>query len=489
MTRWIQEYNQGQFKVTWSNLIDAVSQLEVDDQTVTTTVEELARLKKVVKFVDGIIENADLELTPKSVWTNCNGQAEACASQVRSYIVNRNPAHLVQANEHADNLLTYVRPYMVVPERALDAYGAAVKAFSEEVTDYVDSFRSKAAETLLAVSLASDEAEVKKREVEAVESRLKRFDEKIFQGVDGEVSVVEQIAQMVSSLEAEHKAVGELYKSLLDGPESTSERIKGYDAQISQVCEKTISLLSDVSSKRDELDLFYEKIFGRLIDDSEQREGGLRKELDDRFGQLEKYEGEQKQRHQTLFESIESLLPGATSAGLATAYNKLKDRFNTPIIGYTSAFYASLVVLLLSGLVMVSDSFTLWPFHIEFVKAGDWTEMLRTLLTRAPVMVPVIWFAIFSATRRSQYERLQQEYAHKESIASSYESYKKQLQELKVDSDALQRELIANAISAISYNASKTLDGKHEEKLPVTQILEKLNVDEVKKLVDLVRGR
>jgi hypothetical protein len=96
--------------------------------------------------------------------------------------------------------------------------------------------------------------------------------------------------------------------------------------------------------------------------------------------------------------------------------------------------------------------------------------------------------ALFSSTRRSQYERLQQEYAHKEALATSYESYKKQLQDLKGDSDALQRELISKAIEAVAYNASITLDGKHQEKLPSQQLIEKLNFEELRKIVELMRS-
>jgi hypothetical protein len=182
-------------------------------------------------------------------------------------------------------------------------------------------------------------------------------------------------------------------------------------------------------------------------------------------------------------------LPGATSAGLASAYKALKDNFRVPIARYTGAFYMSLIILLLGGLAVVSESVVLWPFKVQFLQAHDWEEMFRTLLTRVPIVVPIVWLAIFSATRRSQYERLQQEYAHKEALASSYESYKKQLQELKIDADALQRELIAKAIDAIAYNASKTLDGNHTEKLPAFQVLEKLNVDDLKKLIELARGK
>ncbi|MNG08707.1 hypothetical protein D3C84_920840 [compost metagenome] len=170
---------------------------------------------------------------------------------------------------------------------------------------------------------------------------------------------------------------------------------------------------------------------------------------------------------------------------MASAYKVLKDKFDIPIIGYTIAFYASMLILFFGGFALVIDDFTMSPLHVEFVKTSGWEEMIRTLLTRVPIVLPVIWVAIFSATRRSQYERLQQEYAHKEAFASSYESYKQQLEALKVDADGLKKELIAKAIEAIAFNASQTLDGKHTEKLPIHQLLEKLNIEELKKLLDL----
>jgi hypothetical protein len=490
MTRWIQEFNQSQFKSTWSALLSSVTNLSADDQTINTTVEELARLKKVIFFVNSIIENSDLELTPKSIWVNCNSQADACFGQVNAYISNRNDAHLIQANDHADNLLTYVRPYMVSPELALKAYGEAVKAFSKQISEHAKSFQKKATEITNDLNKIKDEAVEKKLEIDTAEQRIKQFDAYLFEGTNENTPAEEYINKILKESSESHKKIADIHQSVAEGPESIIARITGYEKQISTINETLSGLLNHAAPKYNEFNSYYDKIFGtKPGDDDEIYEGGLKNELTERIRQLEQYDADQKTRHSALFKSIESLLPGATSAGLASAYKSLRDRFKTPIIGYTIAFYGALIILLISGLLLVSESFTLWPLHIEFVKAGDWQEMLRTLLTRTPIVIPVVWLAIFSATRRSQYERLQQEYAHKEAIASSYESYKKQLQELKIDTDELQKELISNAINAISYNASKTLDGKHIETPPIAHLLEKLNLEEVKKLIDLIKGK
>ena len=72
----------------------------------------------------------------------------------------------------------------------------------------------------------------------------------------------------------------------------------------------------------------------------------------------------------------------------------------------------------------------------------------------------MIWVAVYASKRRSENQRLEQEYAHKEALARSYISYKKQISELGKEDNVLLEKLILEAINAISYNASKTLDKK-----------------------------
>lgn len=487
MSRWVQLYEQHAFKTSWVSLLELVAGLQVDDQTVVTTVQELARLQKVLVFVDKILTSTDLELMPQSVWQTSQPQTDACLQQVRTYSSNRNPAHLVKANEHADNLLTYVRPYMVAPIDALDAYGGAIRKFSDLLSNYIVAFQIEASKTQSELKSAVEDALNKKATVDDVEVRVKKVDAYFFEGSDGHEPAEKYLKELVSQVEKNHQSVLALHQRLLVGPESLSVDIDKFGEKIGMLHNSLDSMAAAATSEHKELKQFYDQIYGQLSDDKETREGGLKHEIDTRLTQLGEYEATQKTRHEALFNSIESLLPGAKSAGLATAYKALKDKFDIPIKNYSRAFYGSLTLLLLGGFVVVLDGFSLFPFQANFLKAGSWEEMLRNLLTRIPIILPVVWLAIFSATRRSQYERLQQEYAHKEALAASYESYKKQLQDLKIDADAMQKELIGKAIDAIAYNASVTLDGNHAEKSPVAQLLEKLSVDEIKKLIDIAR--
>ncbi len=96
------------------------------------------------------------------------------------------------------------------------------------------------------------------------------------------------------------------------------------------------------------------------------------------------------------------------------------------------------------------------------------------LLQRLPIVLPVIWLAIFASKRRSEAERLKQEYAHKEALAKSYQSFKLQIEELDGENkEPLLEKLLAVAIDTIATNASNTLDKKHGDNAPLIGVFDK----------------
>lgn len=490
-SRWADEYAQHPFQASWARIKAALASIEVDDQTVTTSVYELARLKRVVAYLDEILSNIDAELTPRAVWSTFHQQAEALFQQLVAYISNKNIGHITNANDNADNLLTYVRPYMVLPEAAVKALKRSASSYVSELGNYLDAFRDKAVSVNEQLTLAKETSVSSLSDIESSKSSIQEYARQLFEGTDQTPSIQNEIEGLLTVANANTKQISDLQSVLLIGTpqvQSTQAKVKAAEAEIVATRDKTLTLLDSVQGEVRQLAAFHDKIFGKKDEVSGKANGGLEFELDIRTAALKTLEDEQKIKHEALFLRIESLLPGATSAGLATAYKSLKDSFEKPIARYTKLFYGSLGVLVLAALVMAVNHVTLGPvFSIYFVEVPEWDVILKALIYKAPFIAPVVWLAMFSSTRRSQYERLQQEYAHKEALASSYESYKKQLQDLKGDSEALQRELITKAIDCVAYNASTTLDGKHEDKSPSSQLFEMLSLDELKKLIDFAR--
>lgn len=490
-SRWITEFSAHPFQARWVEIKDLLSTTTVDDQTVVTSVHELARLKRVVAFVDEIISHIDPELTPKSVWTNFQQQADALFQQVVTYISNRNIGHIANANENADNLLTYIRPYMVVPAAAIKALNRSASTYTSELGKYLDAFRDKSASITTQLAKDRETSAEDLRGIQLRKDQVEAYALQIFDGEGNAPSLKDQIQAFLAEAAAHEKRIRELHTHLLiDTPEQLSIKtsLKAAETEIIATEYKTSQLLSNTQDEVNDLASFHQKIFGKKDGSGTVISPGLESELTERVTALANLERDQIIKHKAMFDQIESLLPGATSAGLATAYENLKVSFKAPIDRFTKFFYWSLICLGLGALVMAVERISFAPaFAIDFVDIPEWDVIFKALIYKAPFIAPVVWLALFSATRRSQYERLQQEYAHKEALARSYESYKKQLLDLKGDSEELQKALLSKAIDSIAYNASETLDGKHEEKLPAQKILELFKVDDLKKLIELAK--
>lgn len=203
-----------------------------------------------------------------------------------------------------------------------------------------------------------------------------------------------------------------------------------------------------------------------------------------RLESLKQYEQEQQSNNKNLFEQIESLLPGATSAGLAKAYQDMKESFDKPIENWNQVFIGSIAIMFVATFlsfidigIVKDDTWTLFAFK----QMGDFTSTLNNLLFKLPLYAPLIWLAIFASKRRSENQRLQQEYAHKEALAKSYVSYKMQIDELNQEDKKLLEKLLDSSINTVSHNASESLDKKHVDSTPVQETI-KMFVEQVLKL-------
>lgn len=64
MSRWLDEFKAHAFQGTWTTLKSELDKATIDDETIFTSVNELARLKKVITYLNGMIEGIDHELVP-----------------------------------------------------------------------------------------------------------------------------------------------------------------------------------------------------------------------------------------------------------------------------------------------------------------------------------------------------------------------------------------------------------------------------------------
>jgi hypothetical protein len=122
-------------------------------------------------------------------------------------------------------------------------------------------------------------------------------------------------------------------------------------------------------------------------------------------------------------QTIVGLLPGAASAGLASAFDARRKTFTNPTRNWQWIFVASvifLIVLAISGLTHVYQS----------ANALSYDELLRLWLARLPIAAALLWLAIHASRESALAKRLEEDYGYKAAVAASFLGFNKQLSDL-----------------------------------------------------------
>lgn len=480
MSRWTDQFKNHAFRKPWEKFKSNLEEATIDDDSVATSVAELARLKKVTAYLDELIESIDPELVPMSTWDSFNSQLLNCQQQLYNYTSRRNVSHIQSCNGHADNLISYVRPYMVPSKSALTAINRGATEYAKVADKYVQDFEKSAKEHLEAISDLSSKSESLHDVISEKATKADDLDEKLF-GSNTETGLEAKIDGFAETIEERNGEIDELYTELLVGTTdeiSTKKHILAAKNDVDQHKAAIETALSEIEQEIKEFEQFHIEVFGKIDEETKERSGGLHSDLETLKKSLVDFENSQKVKYKALNEQIESLLPGATTAGLATVYRDMKVSFDGPIRSAGILFYVSIGILILASLVLATTEIGLTG--IKFIEITDWTTVLRSFAYKIPFYGPIIWLAYFATKRRSEAQRLQQEYAHKEALASSYNNYKKQILELGEEDTEMRKDLILKVVEAISRNASTTLDGKHGDKMPSQDAIDFLSKNAAK---------
>lgn len=130
----------------------------------------------------------------------------------------------------------------------------------------------------------------------------------------------------------------------------------------------------------------------------------------------------------TQLKKIEGLLPGATSAHLAHAFDDRRKGFLSPTKRWQMLFVGSLIVLIaLASQGIWHDLFSDTPLTYD--------EVLRLWLSRLPVAGAMVWLAIHASREAALAKRLEEDYGYKSSIASTFLGFYKQMSEVGTEAD------------------------------------------------------
>ncbi|MEI8656228.1 hypothetical protein [Vibrio sp. Hal054] len=480
-SRWVSNFENHAFRQIWNQILAYVDEEpEAFDKTIAADVQEIARLVKAVTYLNELLDGCDPELIPLSTWGNFGTQCQECWNQINTYKSNKNIGHIRNANNNLDNLLSYLRPYMQVKGNQAKSMSASLNAYQKSIDNQLEQYLKKLSELNTEINSIKKEVEESLTITNSAKNRISEYEDELF---EGEGNLRDQINSLTQHLESTKEDFDSYKEELLEehGGENSIE------ASITKALENAKkdrkSINEDLVEVRKETEFLYDvykKVHG-VEDENGEVTGGLLSEITDRQTKLDVFRDKHEQRYKALNEQIEKLLPGAASAGLASAYHDLKIGCKGPIKTYSLLFYVSMVALISAGFLLLTKELSFSPFTISFMESStDWVSISKSLIRKLPVIVPIVWFALFVSKRRNEFSRLHEEYAHKEALAKSYQGFKQQIEELSDNDDKLLKELLSEAIKAISFNASTTLDKKHDEGTPAKSL-----VDSILKLKDM----
>ena len=247
---------------------------------------------------------------------------------------------------------------------------------------------------------------------------------------EGESSKKDEILNASSSIEEEYEKIISGYKTVQDGEEID---VSPYSKQIKE--------------QKDELNIFYKKVFGH--NDSE----GLESELDERLKQLASVEIEAKK-----------VIGLSSDAGLAGGFSERGRKARNNKFVSMVVFIAILVPLVKLNLFDFEEG----RISLEMMKEIKDINIPHSYLDE----FNFIWIAIVANVNLNKYSRLEEEYAHKESLSKSFERYKEQIQAVDdcEESRSLMLRLLKANISAFEKNAADTMDkAKADTIIPETR--------------------
>lgn len=162
-----------------------------------------------------------------------------------------------------------------------------------------------------------------------------------------------------------------------------------------------------------------------------------------------------------LHERIESLLPNATSAGLASAFRSQQARFTWPQRGWLITFVLSVISLFLSGFIGLPSA------------DGSWDAMAKHFFNRLPLIAPLVWLAIYAGRHYGLALRLQEEYAYKEAVSAAFEGYKREMSTVGASSAGGPNPLVTlceNVLRTLGQRPGRIYESKPDDITPMTPV-------------------
>lgn len=280
-------------------------------------------------------------------------------------------------------------------------------------------------------------------------------------------------------------------------------KLANFDEAVASVEESKNKVLITQKNTRElliEVKSLYAEIFGEEVKDEDSEDvlvvKGLASKLESAYEKVENdltelktnfedFENTKKNEYNqvktewenefvNLKSQIESLLPGALSAGLSQAYEDKKNYEITEIKKANDVFYKAISALI--GISLMPAILYIVLLAIEKRTLEEIASLSPSVfLAMLPIYIPCLWVAYSSDKKAKLSKRLSEEYAHKASISKTFEGISKQVGKVSDSkmAEALETKLLFNLINVSSENPGKLISDYDKSDHPLYDALDK----------------
>lgn len=138
MSRWNDQFQNHAFMTSWNSMKALLGDTELEKNNNEAAVKEIARLHKVVKYIDSVMEQIDPELMPISLFDTLNQHATNSISQLNTFKSNQAIGHLHNVNSYVDSIITIFSqtPFMLAGQQK-GGLSKAASAYSEVIDQHL----------------------------------------------------------------------------------------------------------------------------------------------------------------------------------------------------------------------------------------------------------------------------------------------------------------------------------------------------------------
>ena len=279
------------------------------------------------------------------------------------------------------------------------------------------------------------------------------------QAIEEIKKTIESYSEDLSSLKEAAEGDSKATSTAREESEKSNESVSK-DMSVVQKCKNTTEqLLADVQKERDDAIALLETIKKhgantKLIADTADEKDQKVKEYEEQLKDL-------TAKYSQLKEQIEGLLPGATSAALASAFETRKNSFRWPKKLWAALQIICVILLIAAGIYVFSKS--------EIDSFGD---LIFYLFRRSPIIAAIIFLEEIARRNRNIALRLEEDYGYKEVLSRSFEGYKRQMKEIDQQSKTAVSTLSSNLLDAMAREPGRLIDKEKPVTKPSADFIE-----------------